>query len=279
MKKIDQFANTYNNLGEIFKCPFCNEKLYFDNNSLICVNKHTFNISKKGTTILYKTSKIKPDKIYNKDLFINRRNFINSGFYDGLHDKICQYIKKYNNHLILDMGSGEGMHDYKIMEKLNNQSKLIGIDLSKDGIDLFNDYINDKFLGIVADLNNIPLKDESIDLILNILSPSNENEMVRLLKKGCVIIKVTPKRDYLHELRDALNIKEYENEDIIYNNINNKYEILEKNEYIKTFNLNEEEFNYLINMTPLLNNYKDIPRINKITIALNIYVLRNKVEK
>lgn len=53
---------------------------------------------------------------------------------------------------------------------------------------------------------------------------------------------------------------------------------MDKDEYITTFNLNEEEFNYLINMTPLLNNYNDIPKIDKITIALNIYILRNKKE-
>ncbi len=280
MKKIDKFANAYNRLSKKIICPFCNEKLNFYDTSLHCINNHTFNISKKGTTILYKTSKLKQDKIYNKNLFLNRRKFINSGFYDELHNKISTIINKYDNGVILDMGSGEGTHDYKIKAKINNvETAIIGIDLAKDGIDLFNDHIEENFLGIVADLNNIPLKDESIDIILNILSPSNESEMSRLLKKDGIIIKVTPKKQYLHELRDVLNIKEYENEDIIFNNIKNKYEILDKDEYITTFNLNEEEFNYLINMTPLLNNYNDIPKIDKITIALNIYILRNKNEK
>lgn len=279
MKKIDCSINNYNNLSSILICPFCSKKLNVDNNSLICMNKHTFNISKKGTAILYKTSKLKNDKVYDNNLFTNRRFFINSGFYDEVHKKISDIIKKYNNDIILDMGSGEGTHDYKIIKELNNKSKIIGVDLSKDGIDLFNDYVNDNFLGIVADLNNMPFKDHSIDIILNILSPSNENEMSRLLKKDGIIIKVTPKKQYLHELRDVLNIKEYENEDIIFNNISNKYVILNKDEYVNTFNLTEKDFNYLVNMTPLLNNYNDIPKINEITIALNIYVLRNKNEK
>lgn len=280
MKKIDYFVKNYNRLSENITCPFCNEKLNFYDNSLQCVNKHTFNISKKGTTILYKTSKLKQEKIYNKNLFFNRRKFINSGFYDELHNKISTIINKYDNAVILDMGSGEGTHDYKIKAKINNvKTTVIGIDLAKDGIDLFNDYIDDNFIGIVADLNNVPLTNESIDIILNILSPSNENEMSRLLKKDGIIIKVTPKKQYLHELREVLNIKQYENENVIFNNINSKYEILIKDEYVKTFNLNEEEFKYLINMTPLSNNYKDIPKIDEITIALNIYVLRNKNEK
>ena len=178
------------------------------------------------------------------------------------------------------MGSGEGTHDYKILKKLNNNNlQIIGIDLSKDGIDLYNDYINDNTIGIVSDLNNVLIKDKSIDVILNILSPSNENEMLRLLKPDGIIIKVTPKKQYLYELRDILNIKEYENENIIFDNINKKYEIIEKDEYIKTFKLDDKTFNYLINMTPLLNNYNEIPKIDKITIALNIYVLKMKNEK
>lgn len=279
MKKIDCSVKIYNKLSSILICPFCSEKLNIDKNSLICINKHTFNISKKGTAILYKTSKLKRNKVYDNNLFINRRTFINSGFYNEIHNKICDIIKNYNNDIILDMGSGEGAHDYKIIKALNNNSKIIGVDLSKDGIDLYNDYINDNFLGIVADLNNIPLKDNSVDIILNFLSPSNENEMSRLLKNEGIIIKVTPKKQYLHELRDVLNIKEYENEDIIFNNISNKYEVISKDEYVNTFELNDKEFNNLINMTPLLNNYDKIPKINEITIALNIYVLRNKNEK
>ncbi len=280
MKKIDYFVNNYDRLSEIFICPFCAEKLNFCDNSLKCINNHTFNISKKGTIILYKTSKLKQDKIYNKKLFTNRRNLINSGFYDELHNRICSIIQNGKNEKILDMGSGEGTHDYKILKKLNDSNlQMIGIDLSKDGIDLYNDYISHNIIGIVSDLNSVPIKDNSIDVILNILSPSNENEMRRLLKQDGIIIKVTPKKQYLHEIRDILNIKEYENENIIFDNIKKKYEIIEKDEYIKTFTLDNKTFNYLINMTPLLNNYKEIPKIDKITIALNIYVLRNKNEK
>ena len=277
MNKIDFFSKHFNKFNDIFICPFCNEKLTFFDNSLHCLNNHTFNISKKGTTILYKTSKLKQEHIYNKNLFSNRRKFINCGFYDEVHNKISTIINKYNNDIILDMGSGEGTHDYKIKTKINNaNTNIIGIDLAKEGIDLFNDYIEDNFLGIVADLNNIPLKKESIDIILNILSPSNENEMTRLLKKDGIIIKVTPKKQYLQELRKILNIKEYENEEVILNNINSKYNIIYKDEYVNTFKINEEEFNYLINMTPLLNNYEKIPKIEEITIALNIYVLKDK---
>lgn len=279
MKKID-YANKYlNDICTIISCPFCSAPVIIKNNSIICSNNHTFNVSKKGTVILYKTSRLKKSKIYNSNLFINRRKFINCGFYDKLHSEISAIINQNNVKTILDMGSGEGTHDFKIINKLINKNvKLIGIDLSKDAIDLSNNFLDDTYIGIVGDLNQLPFKDNSIDLILNILSPANEKEMARVLKKNGMIIKVTPKHEYLYELRKALNIKDYENELIIEHNIEEKYDILMKKEIIDCYPLDEEKLQYLINMTPLTNHIADIPNIKSITIALNIYVLRIKDE-
>lgn len=279
MKKIEYAVQHFNDLEEIIICPYCKKELKTINNSLICSNNHTFNISKKGSVVLYKTSKLKNDRIYDNDLFINRRNFIKCGFYDKLHDKISEIIKEYNVKTILDMGSGEGTHDYRIINRLNkNEIKLIGIDLSKDGIDLSNDFIDNNYIGIVGDLNQLPIRDNKIDLILNILSPSNESEMSRVLKKNGIIIKVTPKKEYLYELRKEFNIKDYENENIIDSNIKLKYDVLEKYEVIETHPIDKETLTYLNKMTPLLNNIDSDPSINEITIALNIYVLRIKDE-
>lgn len=279
LKKIEYAKLLFNKIDSLMLCPFCNNELSLNNNSLVCSNNHNFDISRKGTTVLYKTSKLKNDRIYTQDLFLNRRNFINLGFYDELHCEIARIVNKYDPQIILDMGSGDGTHDFIISKKIKNYSLFIGIDLAKDGVDLANDYINQNLLNIVGDLNNVPLKSKSIDMILNILSPSNETEMNRLLKNDGIIIKVTPKQEYLKELRESSNIKEYENENVIAQNIEDKYTIIEKKEIIKTFTLNEQALNYLVKMTPMMNNIIEIPNINSITIALNIYVLRIKDEK
>ena len=93
-----------------------------------------------------------------------------------------------------------------------------------------------------------------------------------------MIIKVTPKYEYLYELRKAFNIKDYENELIIEHNIEEKYDVLMKKEIMNCYSLDKEQLQYLVNMTPLTNHVSDIPNIKSITIALNIYVLRIKDE-
>lgn len=277
MKKIEYAINHLNDLNGIIICPYCKEDLFIRENSLVCINNHTFNISKKGSVVLYKTSKLKKDKIYNTELFNNRRNFINSGFYNEVHSKISEIINENKPNIILDMGSGEGTHDIKIIDNLKDKNiKVIGLDLSKEGIDLSNDFIEKNYIGIVGDLNQLPIKNKTVDLIINFLSPSNESEMARVLKKDGIIIKVTPKVEYLYELRESLKIKSYENEDIIENNIKNKYDILKKYEIVNTYSLDKLLLNYLVKMTPLMNNINIIPDIKTITIALNLYVLRIK---
>ena len=266
-----------NNIS-LFICPICHKQLSINNNSLVCINNHNFDISKKGTVSLYKTSKLKDDKLYSTNLFYNRRLFINYGFYQKTNNIIIDIIKKkFIKPTILDLGCGEGTFGYNIKKEIEN-SLILGIDLSKAGINHASDYLPYNYLPILADLNNIPIKDNSCDVIINILSPINKNEVYRLLRDNGIIIKVTPKKEYLKELRNMLEIKEYENETVIENNILNNYIVEDKFETNETLQLTTETLNNLIEMTPLtkhkINNNNN--KIDKITIALNIYILKKK---
>ena len=179
------------------------------------------------------------------------------------------------------MGRGDGTHDNMILNLISNsQSFIIGVDISKVGVECATDYVKSNFIPLVADLNYMPLENKSVDVILNILSPSNEKEMNRILKQDGIIIKVTPKKEYLYELRELLHIKEYENELQIEKNIDKNYIILKKYAINARKELSEESMLNLINMTPLSKNYNYNKMINEITIALNIYVLkvRDKIE-
>ena len=278
LKKIEYTKNNLLNkkIENIFMCPICYNDIKIHNNSLICKNGHCYDISKKGYFTLLKKNKLKIDNIYDINLFKNRMEFIKKGYYYELHKLISKIIiEKDNSQIIVDMGCGDGTHDNIILNLIdNNQTFIIGADISKVGIECATDYVNNNFVPLVADLNYIPLKDKSVDIILNILSPSNEKEMNRILKQDGIIIKVTPKKEYLCELRELLHIKEYENESQIEKNIDKNYIILKKYTINEKKALNDQTMLNLINMTPLSKNYSCDKKISKITIALNIYVLK-----
>ena len=67
-----------------------------NNSSLVCCNNHTFDYTKKGSINLIKANNYKASNIYTKELFINRRNFINNNFYKEISfsQNIKEDIKK-----------------------------------------------------------------------------------------------------------------------------------------------------------------------------------------
>jgi 23S rRNA (guanine745-N1)-methyltransferase len=279
LSKVDYLKQNLSKTLYIYRCPICQTELKIDNNSLVCLTGHTYNLAKKGYLVLYKSSNIKSNKIYDNELFISRKLFIDCGFYDSLHKLIADIIKqqKNNSSNILDMGCGEATHDYKIKKILDGENTIIGIDISKDGIEHAGEYNSYNIIPIISDLNNLPIKDKTIDIILNILSPSNEKEMARVLKENGIIIKVTPKKEYLKEVREILSIHEYMNELEITNNIYMNYDVINKYNIEEFHILNKESFNYLKKMTPLLKGVEVSNRnLEKITIALNVYILKPK---
>lgn|SRR5574344_1339474 len=269
-KKIAMASDCFNNLN-IFVCPYCHEKLFIDKNCLKCKNNHTFNFKKNGSICLIKTNKYIKSKFYDKNLFSKRRRFIEKNYYEDIYNEIIKIIKnRYNNDFImLDLGCGDGTHSEKITKEFK-KAKLIGIDYSKDGVDLATDYLNSKNCYIVGDVNNIPLQDKSIDIVINFLSPYNTSEIHRILKDNGVFIKIIPSENYLIELRKLFNLPDYIDE----HNIKSKFNI--ENEFIisNTFeNLSIDDKNYLYSSTPLTwKQETDSKNIEKITISLKIIV-------
>jgi 23S rRNA (guanine745-N1)-methyltransferase len=276
MKGKYDLANNFLNFNlQLMKCPICSEDLKLEKHYCKCINNHVFDISKKGYMCLFKNNNFKVSKIYDAKLFTSRRKFITNNFYKEMYENIVKIIKdKYlqQNITILDLGCGEGLHSNNIIKNLLNY-RYIGMDYSKIAINMATDYLNENAFYFVGDVNNLPIKNNSIDIILDILSPYNEQEIRRVLKKDGIFIKVIPGKNYLIELRKALKIKEYEENNLLTKKFKN-YEVIEiSNRYC----VDEEMKKNLIEMTPIkeeIKNYDEV--LDKITINLKIFVIRGE---
>jgi len=278
ISKKETLINLIKNNKEYFSCPFCGSSVKLNDNSLICSNKHTFNINKKGYLYMNTSSKLQTSDLYNDSLFRARRNVIISGLYDEIHTEIINIINKYNNTAIsiIDIGSGEASHLQKI-SKLKNFDFKFALDLSKPGIALASDYVCDGIISSISDVEKLPLKSNSIDVVLDFLSPMSLKECFRVLKENGLIIKVMPTSNYLKEVRDLLSIKSYDNENQVEANIVSKYTPIYKTTIEYKKNLNIEETNDLLKMTPL-SYHKTIEKIEleEVTISLKILVLKKQ---
>lgn len=277
-----QNSLSFFNNNSCFICPICKSTLMIKSSSLLCKNNHNYDISKKGVVCLINTGKLKRNYTYDKDLFISRRKFILNNFYKDIYINIIKILNSYspNNISILDLGCGEGTHDSYILNGINKKYCFLGIDYNKDAVNLAINYNDENTNFIVSDVNELPLKDNSFDIIINILSPYFSNEVLRVLKKDGLFIKIIPDKNYLIELRNSLGFEEYEKTRIIKNKLEKNFSIIKEIRIDKKYHINEEQLGQLLTMTPLIKSKKinkniDVT-IHDITINLRMLIMRRK---
>lgn len=269
-----------------FRCPICQNQMQVVNlKSIICSNNHTFDFAKQGyINMLNRADKSQ----YDKDLFVARHDIItDSNLYDVLHERISEIMKKNmrklnKDTLILDAGSGEGSHLQKVLEKCETDGLTgIGIDISKEGIRLAASNYK-AAIWVVGDLAKTPIKNDALQVILNILSPANYQEFKRILSPEGLMIKVVPGPHYLKELREVLfddtDKRSYENAETVslfkahFQSVN-----IENLKFKKQ--LSQNELKNLIRMSPLTWNaeLEDILELEsrdtfEITIDLDVLI-------
>jgi len=251
-------------------CPICKKDLKQVNNSYICSNKHTFDIAKEGYVNLLLN---KPKAGDNKLMISSRKSFLNKGHFLPLALRLVEIIKKFNilNPTILDVGCAEGYYT-KIFYK--HFSNILGLDISKDAIKMAAKNAKDiKF--IVASGKDIPIKNNTIDIIVNIFSPHFVTEFLRILKDTRYLVKVTPNKNHLLELKQILYEDVYLTKEKFIENKN--FKIYLKDDLKYTINLENIDIINLMQMTPYFyktkeENLKKIETINNISITLDFNI-------
>lgn len=175
-----------------FVCPLCHEALAREARSLVCPNRHTYDIARQGyVNLLLK----KPDNLYeDKALFQARRAVYDAGFFDGMVDAVAPHVA---GRVLLDAGCGEG----SLLARLAAEGRTgIGLDIAKPAVQMAAG-VHKHIHWCVGDLCNIPLPDASVDTVLNVLTPANYGEFLRVLGPGGVLIKAVPNAEHLVEIR------------------------------------------------------------------------------
>lgn len=246
----------------IFGCPLCESELSIVGDSLICLNRHTFNITKKGIVNF-----VAPvdDKLYDATLFRARRKVINSNVYATVLETLLKLIDD-DNLVVVDAGCGEGSYLNFLSEKLTTNHYL-GLDLSRDGLNLASDYYNSVYLS--ADLARLPFKNNSVDILLNVLSPANYAEFNRTLKSDGILIKVIPNQNYLKQLNSSSK-----NSDDVFNLLNKHMEIIKEFDVNYTVSVSDDLAVDVNLMSPLNYHLNKSNNISEITIDLKFVIAR-----
>ena len=207
------------NIFDHLICPVCHLPLKRVENSLRCDGRHSFDISSSGYVNLLKPGKKNNAKAGDgKDMIRARTDFFTSGAYQGISDKICSLVNELKPTFVIDAGCGEGYYTENIA-KTDTSPNVIGIDMSKFGCEHGAKSAKrqglDNLCYSVGSIFELPVSDNSVDLIVNMFAPVASDEFYRALKPGGHFIVASAGIDHLDGLKAVLYDEVYKNEEKI----------------------------------------------------------------
>lgn len=201
----------------MLKCPVCHNPLLKKDKSYICQNNHCFDISKTGhTNLLLANQKASKDPGDSKEMVNSRYDFLSKGFYKAISDGLNEFIltgltkrnlSKSDKINIFDAGCGTGYYLSNLVNELKNSGFLnnsIGLDISKNAVVKAskNDKEN-KITWIIGSSYNLPVINNSQNILINIFAPYKIEEFNRVLNANFgEIYFVVPNSGHLDELRN-----------------------------------------------------------------------------
>ena len=139
-----------------------------------------------------------------------RTAFLDSGAYEPVARAIQETLRKYctKDGLVLDAGCGEGYYSSYAAEA---GFSVIGADISKFAVDAAAKRLGragyENAFFETASVFELPVRDSSVDGIINVFAPCAEQEFLRALKNDGILVVAGAGEDHLLGLKRAI----YEN--------------------------------------------------------------------
>ena len=201
-------------LGErIWRCPVCRAGMKKEGNVLACTGerRHCYDVASAGYVNLA------PSKACgggdDAELIRARTSFLDRGYYGRIADAVCDALREHcKGNTVLDAGCGEGYYTLQIAGQGMN---ALGIDLSKRGIlhaakRARREQASAEFA--VAGIFDLPVCDGSVDAVVSLFAPVCEQEFLRVLKPGGILVLVGAGEKHLFSLKRVLYDTPYQNE-------------------------------------------------------------------
>ena len=202
----------------LFICPICSSELTRGDKNYVCPKGHCYDIASSGyVNLLPVNKKRSASPGDDKAMAAARKAFLDKGYYRPLRDALCNAAVELapKDVTLLDAGCGEGYYTaeiYHALEAAEKSPQMAGIDISKD-ILKYAAKREKRIEYAVASSFHLPIRDSSVDILLNCFSPLAEEEFRRVLKKGGYFIYVVPAAGHLWEMKSIAYDVPYPNEE------------------------------------------------------------------
>lgn len=197
----------------IYRCPVCYERLSLVERTFRCVNRHSYDVAREGyVNLLLANQKRTRSPGDNKPMVVHRRQFFAQGFYRPLSEQINALCAAFvrdsaeNDFNMLDSGCGEGYFLANVPPALQTAQTNVtcwGVDISKHAVKAAAKKYK-QLNWAVASLYALPMVDQSVDIVLNMMAPLSPKELHRVLRPSGQVIVVHPGSDHLFGLKQQI---------------------------------------------------------------------------
>lgn len=205
-------------LQRALRCPVCGAALAQDASSgagqLYCAGarRHCFDFSRSGHVHLAPRHAGGGDA---RAAVRARTAFLTAGYYDCAAEALSQAVTRYApTGIVVDAGCGEGYYTNRICRDGGDKLSVCGFDLSRDAVEAGAKAAKREALDTffaVASVFELPLQDGSVDVVTSVFAPCAEEEFLRVLKPGGVLILLGAGERHLLGLKRAIYDDIYEN--------------------------------------------------------------------
>jgi 23S rRNA (guanine745-N1)-methyltransferase len=190
------------------RCPFCRLGLDARGGALACGNGHSFDFSRQGYVNLLAGNWRRPAAGGDGSAQLRHRSaFLDAGHFDFITAEVTERLRPSGvmsaggRRHVLDAGCGTGYHLARIAAALGPPAVSLGLDISAAAARLAARRWPDLAFAVTNLWSDWPVRDASIDLVLNIFAPRNFTEAARVLRPGGWLAMVYPEANHLIELR------------------------------------------------------------------------------
>ncbi len=183
-------------------CPICGQDLVQSGGSLVCPEKHTYDIARQGYVNLLPVQQkhsLSPGDTC--EMLCARKRFLNEGHYSPICADVVKALGEIPGEVsaLADVGCGEGYYTAEFLRRFP-AAHIIGADISKAAVKMAASRTKD-ISWITATASHLPIADNSLDGITAMFSLVCEEEFARVLRSGGRVIEVTAGTDHLIELK------------------------------------------------------------------------------
>ncbi len=185
----------------LWSCPVCRQRLVLsrDARRWVCPSGHSFDVAREGYVNLITARRRRSRQLGDTEQGVNaRRRFLATGAFDPLTNALKDIAALESPNVLLDVGCGEGRHTRSMSAEI-----VMGVDAAKTATAAAA-RADPRGWYAVADATNIPVPDESIDLLLNVFGPIVPLELARILRRDGIVVAAHPRPRHLEELRNLV---------------------------------------------------------------------------